>query len=109
MAKENDNFFEDIMEGLEQADAHFSGAKHRGRTTKIEFIPAKNYSASAVRRLRKDAGLTQEAFSVLLAVSLDTVKKWETGTPNIQPATRRLLQTFESDPDKFIQMFKKEA
>jgi DNA-binding transcriptional regulator YiaG len=68
----------------------------------VEFRVAAKFNGKKVRKLRKSLGLTQEKFSQLIAVSLDTVKKWESGKPNISPSTCRLLEMIEANPIFFL-------
>ena len=47
---------------------------------------------TAMRRLRKQLGLTQSRFATLVGVHLVTVKKWETGTLGMKPTTEKLIR-----------------
>ena len=84
--------------------AQFAAANRKSITSEssIEFRAVTKFNAKKVRKLRKSLGLTQEKFSQLIAVSLDTVKKWESGKPNISPSTCRLLEMIEANPIFFL-------
>jgi len=52
----------------------------------------KAVTPTALRRLRKQLGLTQSRFAALVGVHLVTVKKWETGTLGMKPTTEKLIR-----------------
>lgn len=64
---------------------------------KVAFIARKSYSAKQVKKIREDAGLTQQSLADLLATSVDTVRKWEQDQSNPTGPAVRLLQMIEQD------------
>ena len=109
MSKKDEEIFDLIKDGLEDAIEFFDGNKKKGRVATVEFIEVKTYDASRVKKIRKDHKLSQERLSALLGVSLDTVKKWETDVNHPQPGASRLLQMLEANPKAVFDTFEKRA
>lgn len=64
---------------------------------KVDFIAPKHYSAKQVKKIREEAGLTQQNLADLLATSVDTVRKWEQNLSNPTGPALRLLQMVEQN------------
>ncbi len=57
------------------------------------------YSASAVRKIRKTLNVSQKVFSFLLNVSPSAVKQWEQGKKNPSGAVVAILDLLEHNPN----------
>ena len=55
--------------------------------------------ARDVRLARKRTGLSQEAFAAALGLSVATLRNWEQGRFNPDPAARALLKIVSKDPE----------
>ncbi|NOZ55780.1 MAG: response regulator [Calditrichaeota bacterium] len=53
-----------------------------------------NFDGATIRRLRRQAGVTQEELARALGVSFATVNRWENGHTHPSPAAQKLLQAF---------------
>ena len=87
--------FESLMEGLQEdlKDIRQYG-EPQGRKTVIEYIPVKEYTATEVKSIRRDAGVSQAAFAKCLGVSKKTVEKWESGDNIPSGPASRLLDLY---------------
>ena len=56
-----------------------------------------NATKEMFKERRRAIGMTQQAVSALMKVSLDSVKKWETGDRPIRPSMWILFQLLTSD------------
>jgi len=68
---------------------------------KIQFF-SKNNFARKIKQLRKTQKLTQTAFGQLIAVSKQTINRWETGlnAPDIENVAK-IIDVFHLQPDYF--------
>jgi putative transcriptional regulator len=86
----DENIFNDLKSGLEEAKAYKSGElKVEGATFKIK-VPD-------VKAIRTQAGMTQEEFASMFRWSLDTVRSWEQGRRVPDQSARILLALFAMD------------
>jgi putative transcriptional regulator len=92
--------FEDLKEGLAEADAFMSG-KNTGAKA---HIPA----SIDVKRVRRKLGLTQAAFASAYGLSLDAVKNWETGRRVPDRSAVTLLTIVDRNPKAVIKALRKE-
>jgi putative transcriptional regulator len=83
--------FEKIRRGLDEARVHAWG--ERSAFQRHEVLPLD------VKAARKRLGMTQEGFSRAFGVSLDTLRKWETGARRPTGAARTLLRVIEHNPE----------
>lgn len=93
--------FEDLKEGLAEADAFMSGKKTGAKV----HIPA----AIDVKRIRRKLGLTQAAFANAYGLSLDAVKNWETGRRVPDRSAMTLLTVIERNPKAVIKALHQES
>jgi DNA-binding transcriptional regulator YiaG len=87
-----------FLRGMQEAVAHSKGALKLKETTKELPGPAPQWSANAIRHLRKDVyALSQEEFALLLNVKAPTVRSWEQGQKIPSGSAARLLEVFRAD------------
>ncbi|MBX9908946.1 MAG: helix-turn-helix domain-containing protein [Beijerinckiaceae bacterium] len=58
------------------------------------------------RMVRKQLGMTQEAFAAALNIPLATLRNWEQGRVRPDPAARALLTIFAREPDAALRALK---
>ena len=92
--------FDDLKEGLAEADAFMSEENTDGKV----HIPA----AIDVKRIRRKLGLTQAAFANAYGLSLDAVKNWETGRRVPDRSATTLLTIIERNPKAVIKALRQE-
>jgi putative transcriptional regulator len=90
------NAYDLIMEGLTEAIAIERG-ELKGRRTTCQIEPVKTYSASKIRAIRKNAGMTQAVLASYMGVNRKTVEAWERGTNQPTGSARRLLSIIEDN------------
>lgn len=83
--------FDRIKQGLDEAVAYAEGARAGFRTREVPPVD--------VRAARERLGMTQDRFSPVFGVSLDTLRKWEAGTRRPSGAARTLLRVIEHNPE----------
>jgi putative transcriptional regulator len=93
--------FDDLKEGLAEADAFMSEENTDGKV----HIPA----AIDVKRIRRKLGLTQAAFANAYGLSLDAVKNWETGRRVPDRSAATLLTVIERNPKAVINALRQEG
>ena len=86
------NFFDGVMEGLEEALAYEKG------TAKSETIARKcSLPDVNVSQIRNALSMTQKAFANVLGVSCRTVEAWESGRSNPTPTAKKLMFLISQD------------
>ena len=83
-----------ILRGAREALAHARGDKTRGRTTFVR-VPAH----IDVKALRRQLGLSQEAFADRYGINVVTVQDWEQGRRRPSSAARVLLTVIAHEPE----------
>ena len=93
--------FDRIMKGLEEVQAIARNEATPGRLSRKRLrIPAPaNLSAAEIRAIRIKDGCSQESFAQLLAVSVETVRKWEQGKNEPTNSNLRLLDILSRHPE----------
>lgn len=94
----NNNLFNDIMTGLNQAESYTKGDKNAARTNKHKIKLINNYNEEAIKKIRSELNLTQRAFAEVMGVSTKTIEAWERGINKPSGSSSRLLQIFEDNP-----------
>ncbi len=88
----NVNFFDEVMEGLEEALAYEKG------TATAETIARKRTLPNIdVFEIRNSLSMTQRAFAAILGVSCRTVEAWECGKSNPTPTAKKLMFLISQD------------
>lgn len=93
--------FEKIKQGLDEARVYARGERSAFQTHEVPPLD--------VRAARKRLGMTQEGFSRAFGVSLDTLRKWETGARRPTGAARTLLRVIEHNPEAVAAAIKDRA
>ena len=89
--------FDEIKTGLTEA-IEFEKGNLKADTKTLSVAPVEEFSASDIKEIRKNAGLTQALFAKYLGVSLKTVEAWEAGRNQPSGAACRLLTLTKRDP-----------
>lgn len=90
------NYFDTLMESLEDAAAFAQGDPSRARVVEVDD-PVPAYEAKDVARTRSDLNLSQRALASVLGVSVRTVEAWEAGRNVPSGAARHLLFLLDGD------------
>ncbi len=96
------NFYESIMAGLNEAIEDARSEKPFLKRTKVTVEPVKKYEADEVKRIRNTIGMSQKTFASYLGVSDKTVEAWEAGTNHPSGAASRILRMMEIDKEIVI-------
>ena len=89
----------DLIEAMQEMLDHSEG-KIDLRTSRLTVSPVcETISADEIKDLRKELGMSQGVFAVVIGVSKKTVESWETGRYNPDGAARRLLSVLQKDPN----------
>ncbi len=89
--------FDEIKSGLNEAIEYEKG-NVKAKVTKISIAPIEEFSASDIKSIRKNTGMTQALFAKYLGVSLKTVEAWEAGRNQPSGAACRMLYVTKQDP-----------
>ena len=89
------SLFDDLKEGLQEA-IDFEKGIGTAKTATFVIEPVKKYSNNDIKRVRKEAGMTQTVFANYLGVSKKTVEAWELGRTHPTGPANRLLEMLES-------------
>ena len=91
--------FDEIKAGLMEAIAYERGELSEGvRVHKMTISEVKDFSPAEVKKIRMNAGMTQNTFAVCLGVSKKSVEAWEGGRSRPDGPARRLIGLMERDP-----------
>ena len=89
---EDTNFFDGVMEGLEEALAYEKGTAKTETIARKRSLPDVNVS-----QIRNALSMTQKAFANVLGVSCRTVEAWESGRSNPTPTAKKLMFLISQD------------
>lgn len=89
---ENVNFFDGIIEGLNEALAYEKGTAKSETIVRKRSLPDVNVS-----QIRNSLSMTQRAFATALGVSCRTVEAWECGRSNPTPTAKKLMFLISED------------
>lgn len=67
------------------------------------------YDADAIKALRRQLGVPQRVFAVMLGVSVNTVRAWEQGCKTPSPMARRFLDKVMDDPEASLDWLRRMA
>jgi putative transcriptional regulator len=91
------SLFEEIKAGLNEAIEYEKGnLKANSRT--LTITPIEEFTASEIKDIRKNTGMTQALFAKYLGVSLKTVEAWEAGRNQPNGTACRMLSITKKDP-----------
>ena len=88
----NVDYFEGIMDGLEEALAYTKGNAAVETLARKRSLPNVN-----VVEIRTMLSMTQKAFAELLGVSCRTVEAWESGKSTPTPTAKKLMFLIRED------------
>lgn len=91
------SLFEEIKTGLNEAIEYEKG-NLKTHTRTISVTPIEVFTASEIKEIRKNAGMTQVLFAKYLGVSLKTVEAWEAGRNQPNGTACRMLSITKKDP-----------
>ena len=91
------SLFEEIKAGLNEAIEYEKG-NLKANSRKLTITPIEEFTASEIKDIRKNTGMTQALFAKYLGVSLKTVEAWEAGRNQPNGAACRMLSITKKDP-----------
>lgn len=89
--------FDEIKAGLNEAIEYEKG-NLKANTRTLSITPVEAFTASEIKAIRKNAGMTQVLFAKYLGVSLKTVEAWEAGRNQPSGTACRMLSITKKDP-----------
>lgn len=89
--------FDEIKTGLNEAIEYEKG-NLKANTRTLSITPIEEFTASEIKDIRKNAGMTQVLFAKYLGVSLKTVEAWEAGRNQPNGTACRMLSITKKDP-----------
>lgn len=89
--------FDEIKLGLNEAIEYEKG-NLKANTKTLSVVPVEKFSASEIKDIRKNTGMTQVLFARYLGVSLKTVEAWESGRNQPNGTACRMLSITKNDP-----------
>ncbi|WP_397599289.1 helix-turn-helix domain-containing protein [Silvanigrella sp.] len=98
--KRNNEYFNEILSGLNEALDHAKGNK-KLKVTSVKIHPVQDMTAKEISKLREKLSFSQAIFAEFLGVSKKTVEAWEYGKSHPNGAALRLLNLIDSDPQYF--------
>jgi putative transcriptional regulator len=78
------DLFADLLEGVKQGGEYLQGKRRPSRMFRFQPVD--------IRRMRKQAKLSQERFAEVLGISPATLRNWEQGRREPEGPAQRLLQ-----------------
>lgn len=91
------SLFEEIKLGLNEAIEYEKG-NLKANTKTLSVVPVEKFTASEIKDIRKNTGMTQVLFARYLGVSLKTVEAWESGRNQPNGTACRMLSITKNDP-----------
>ena len=89
---------QELIEAMQEL-VDYSEAKIDLRTSRLTVYPVcDTISAEEIKETRKNLGMSQGVFAIVLGVSKKTVESWEIGRYTPEGAARRLISVMRSDP-----------
>lgn len=89
--------FDEIKLGLNQAIEYERG-NLKANVEKLSIAPLEKFTATEIRDIRKNTGMTQVLFANYLGVSVKTVEAWEAGRNRPNGTASRMLSITKRDP-----------
>ena len=86
-------------------DELIKSVRQAGKIRRGELSPSRTFrfEPEDVRRIRKDLGLSQSEFSLLIGVSTSTLQNWEQGRRQPEGPARALLRIAASNPEAVLE------
>ncbi len=98
--KRKNEYFDEILSGLNEALEHAKGNK-KLKMTSVKIHPVQDMTAKEISKLREKLSFSQAIFAEFLGVSKKTVEAWEYGKSHPNGAALRLLNYISLDPQYF--------
>ena len=78
-----------------------ASVKQAGKIRRGEMAPARKttFKPTIVKSIRKELGLTQEEFAMMIGVSVATLRNWEQGRRVPEGPARALLRVAAENPE----------
>lgn len=89
--------FDEIKTGLNEA-IEYEKNNLKTSTRTLSITPIEEFTASEIKEIRKNAGMTQVLFAKYLGVSLKTIEAWEAGRNQPNGTACRMLSITKKDP-----------
>ena len=86
--------FKELLESVKQGGAIMKGT--------IKPLRTFEFPESEVRKIRKQYGLSQDKFAILMGISVSTLRNWEQGRRKPEGPARVLLRVAATHPDALI-------
>ena len=90
---------QEIIAGLTEAVGYMDGTADRAQYGVHDFPPASAPERVDVKAIRQKLGLSQAVFATAFGLSLYTLRNWEQGRRQPDPAARAYLRVIEVAPD----------
>jgi putative transcriptional regulator len=100
------NLFESIKTGLEDAIEYNKGNISNVRVKRTKIEPIQQYKAQDIKDIRFKVNLSRSALANFMGVSKKTVQAWEAGRNIPQGSSQRLLEIISRDPTILHQYIK---
>ncbi|MBQ6312567.1 MAG: helix-turn-helix domain-containing protein [Lachnospiraceae bacterium] len=84
------SLFDDLKQGLQEA-IDFANGSGPARVTTYMIEPVKELNNEEIKRIRRNANMTQAVFADYLGVSVKTVEAWERGRTHPTGPAYRLM------------------
>src|SRR5262245_47972909 len=84
------DLFADCLAGVKQGAEYLQGTRKPSRVFRFQPVD--------IRRMRKQAKLSQERFADILGISPATLRNWEQGRREPEGPAQRLLQVARNNP-----------
>ena len=85
-------------------DELIKSVRQAGKVKRGELTPSRTFrfEPDDVRRIRKDLGLSQSEFALLIGVSASTLQNWEQGRRQPEGPARALLRIAATHPEALL-------
>ena len=88
------NFFDDLMESVQQMDEIRSGERQPSREFAVDALQ--------VKEIRMATGLSQARFAKVIDVQVGTLRNWEQGRREPTGPAKALLRAIHNDPEHVL-------
>jgi len=89
----------EIIHGLQEAVDYMNGTADKTQYAVHDFSPISIPASVDVKEIRKNLGLTQPVFASAFGLSLYTLRNWEQGKRQPDPAARAYLKVISVAPE----------
>lgn len=89
----------EIIQGLQESIDYMEGTADKTKFAVHEFTPINIPESIDVKEIRKNLGLSQPVFASAFGLSLHTLRNWEQGRRQPDPAARAYLKVISAAPE----------